>query len=148
MPLYFFASRCFSIFQRNYGFALLPLTPLMCFSTAFLRFFRESNGCLWPLSLTLQLCPLSLDWIAKEQKILLTKSRKRESGETVSLHTIKRKHNHVSIQMSPIFYKLFARTKELLSTQNVKGSLPVRKMWKNTDIVSTCGRINPSSKSY
>ena len=126
VSLYFYGCRCYSIFSEVIvlltpilyflGFQRKVMVPTCClcifqlyfsisqlyFSISklyFLGFQRKvmvPPCCLWPPLPHSPAVPPLLDWIAKEQWILLTKSG---NGETVSLYTSK----HILIQKSWFF---------------------------------------------
>ena len=148
MPLYFFASRCFSIFQRNYGFALLPLTPLMCSSTAFLRFSEKVMVASDP-SPSLSSCAPSLKiGSQKNKRFFWPKAEKGKVGKQFpstqsNANTITSRY-----RCRQYFTSYLPAPKNFCPLKMLKEASLWEKCEKNPDIVSTCGMINPSSKSY
>ena len=99
VSLYFYGCRCYSIFREvflNFTTIFPNFTISKLYFSGFQRKVMVPPCCLWPPLPHSPAVPPLLDWIAKEQWILLTKSG---NGETVSLYTSK----HILIQKSWFF---------------------------------------------
>ena len=87
---------CLCIFQLYFSISQLYFSISKLHFSGFQRKVMVPPCCLWPPLPHSPAVPPLLDWIAKEQWILLTKSG---NGETVSLYTSK----HILIQKSWFF---------------------------------------------